>query len=123
VAYDERDLARALSRLRRCDTVLVDTPGRGPRAAEDLARVGRLVAALRPDEVHFVFPAGEASEGSRRLLEETRDWGVTHLLPTKLDENGDEAPVAMATRFGLPMRWAADGQAIPADLRILEIAA
>ncbi|MCC6650895.1 MAG: hypothetical protein IT348_07090, partial [Candidatus Eisenbacteria bacterium] len=33
VAWDSRDIERAMKRLKDCEVVLVDTPGRGPRAA------------------------------------------------------------------------------------------
>jgi len=43
---------------------------------------------------------------------------VTHLLPTKLDElPGDMSLFDLAASCGLPVRWAADGQDVPANLR------
>jgi flagellar biosynthesis protein FlhF len=43
---------------------------------------------------------------------------VTHGLLTKLDEVPVDPRVALTvSALGLPMRWIADGQEVPADLR------
>jgi flagellar biosynthesis protein FlhF len=43
--------------------------------------------------------------------------GVTHGLMTKLDEVPVDPRVALTVAaLGLPMRWIADGQEVPADL-------
>ena len=45
--------------------------------------------------------------------------GVTHLLPTKIDEYPDERGLfEIARQFALPMRWLADGQEVPRDLQV-----
>ena len=128
VVYDAADVAGAIARLSRCDVVVVDTPGRGPRTGDDDAPWRALLAALAPDEVHLVIPATmrpDLAEGLRDrldgLLAETAHEGaigaVTHALLTKLDEVPDEDGVPdLAARLGLPVRWVGDGQEIPADL-------
>ena len=128
VVYDAADVPGAIARLSRCDVVVVDTPGRGPRTGDDDAPWRALLAALAPDEVHLVIPATmrpDLAEGLRDrldgLLAETAHEGaigaVTHALLTKLDEVPDEDGVPdLAARLGLPVRWVGDGQEIPADL-------
>jgi flagellar biosynthesis protein FlhF len=128
VVYDAADVPGAIARLARCDVVVVDTPGRGPRTGDDDAPWRALLAALAPDEVHLVIPATmrpDLAEGLRDrldlLLAETAQEGaigaVTHALLTKLDEVPDEDGVPdLAARLGLPVRWVGDGQEIPADL-------
>jgi flagellar biosynthesis protein FlhF len=128
VVYDAADVPGAIARLARCDVVVVDTPGRGPRTGDDDAPWRALLAALSPDEVHLVIPATmrpDLAEGLRDrldvLLAETAQEGaigaVTHALLTKLDEVPDEDGVPdLAARLGLPVRWVGDGQEIPADL-------
>ena len=125
VVYDAADVAGALGRLSRCDVVIVDTPGRGPRTSDDDAPWRALLAALAPDEVHLVIPATmrtELAEGLRDRLDallvaESDPRGVTHALLTKLDEVPDDDGVAaLAAQLDLPVRWVAEGQDIPADL-------
>ena len=124
VAYEEGDIAAALRRLGTREVVLVDTAGRSPRRAADLATTRRQLACLQPDEIHLVLPAGLHPGHARRLLDEHRPLGVTHLLATKLDECPDDTTVfALAAEHGLPMRWAATGQEVPGDLSAAAAAA
>jgi flagellar biosynthesis GTPase FlhF len=115
--WEERHVAGALWRLRHCEVVLVDTPGRGARAASDLAEVQRQLLAVAPDEVHLVLPAGLTTVSLRRVLVTYLPLGVTHLLPSKLDDcPEDRALFEVARQYGLPMRWLAVGQQVPGDL-------
>lgn len=118
VAHEPGDLAGVLRRLRRCDVVLVDTAGRGPRAAADASATRAMLAALRPAEVHLSLPAGLQPAVARRVVGAHRGFGVTHLLATKLDEAPeDRTAFRIAEEDGLPMRWITVGQEVPADLR------
>jgi flagellar biosynthesis protein FlhF len=118
VVYETQELKRALRRLAGCEVVLVDTAGRGPAARGDVAATCVALRELAPHEVHLTLPAGLQTRLARRLVDDYREWGVTHLLPTKLDElPGDSSLFDLAASCGLPVRWAADGQEVPADLR------
>lgn len=119
VAYEARELAPAMLRMKDREVVLVDTPGRGPRAAADLRDAQALLSELRPDEVHLVMPAGLQRSLARAILTAHLPFGVTHLLVTKLDEFPDERTLfELAREFGLPMRWITDGQEVPRHLQL-----
>lgn len=119
VAYEAGELAPAMLRLKDREVVLVDTPGRGPRAASDLRAAQALLSELRPDEVHLVMPAGLQRSLARAILTAHLPFGVTHLLVTKLDEFPDERTLfELAREFGLPMRWVTDGQEVPRHLQL-----
>jgi flagellar biosynthesis protein FlhF len=119
VVWDAKEIARAVHRLRDCEVVLVDTPGRGPRAAGDLRETQARLLELAPDEVHLALPAGLQRSLAHRVVTAHLPLGVTHLLPTKLDEYPDERGVfELARQFALPMRWIADGQEVPRDLQV-----
>ena len=118
VVYETLELKRALRRLAGCEVVLVDTAGRGPAARGDAAATRVALRELAAHEVHLTLPAGLQPRLARRLVDEYREWGVTHLLPTKLDELPEDSSLFdLAASCGLPVRWAADGQEVPADLR------
>src|SRR5262249_29388753 len=83
---------------------------------EGLEATRALVAALAPDEVHLVAPAGLSPVRVRRLADEFAPFAPTHLLMTKLDEYPDErALFALATERGLATRFHTDGQEVPGD--------
>jgi flagellar biosynthesis protein FlhF len=127
IAYDAADVSAAMERLQGCDTIIVDTPGRSPRAdrrrGDDATRAMHwrtLFDFIAPDEVHLALPATvrpDIAVGVRDAFDADGDVPVTHLLLTKLDEVPGEAGVAdLAAALSLPARWVADGQEIPADL-------
>ena len=115
--WERSEISRAMHRLRDREVILVDTPGRGPRAASDLAEVQARLLEIATDEVHLVVPAGLQQAVMRRTFTAYLPLGVTHVLPTKLDDHPDERVVfEAASQFGLPMRWLTDGQEVPGDL-------
>jgi flagellar biosynthesis protein FlhF len=117
-ATTEAELAPAVARLDDCDVILVDTPGRSPKQADDLATLRRWLLHLAPDEVHLVIPAGIMPQLVRQIVAQYASFGVTHLLATKLDEcPADTRVFDIAAADGRPMRWCADGQEVPKDLQ------
>jgi len=120
IAYDRRDLVAALRRLHACDVVLIDTAGRGPRGSGDVQTTRRQLEVARAHEIHVVLPAGIHPARARRVLAEHQALGATHLLVSKLDEfPEDHGLYRLGHEFGLPSRWAADGQEVPGDLRLV----
>ncbi len=118
IVYETRQIAGALKRLRQCEVILIDTAGRGPRGHADAAETRAQLRELRPDEVHLALPSGLRESQARRVLEAHVPYGVTHLLASKHDEDpADTLAFDLATEYGVPMRWIADGQDVPADLR------
>jgi flagellar biosynthesis protein FlhF len=122
VVYDPSESAAALARLSTCDVIIIDTPGRSPASAELTERWRTLLDGMAPDEVHLVLPASlradlaiDVARGYRASREHR---GATHLLLSKLDEVPRETGVAdLAMSLEMPMRWVADGQDVPADLK------
>jgi flagellar biosynthesis GTPase FlhF len=116
--FTRDDVRPALKRMKGVEVILVDTPGRGPCGREDAVRIRECLWALRPDEVHFVLPAGLSTAAGLRAFGEARSFSPTHLLPTKLDEYPEDVAIlSLARRLGLATRWAANGQRVPGDLR------
>ncbi|MDQ6611035.1 MAG: hypothetical protein M3Y64_01270 [Gemmatimonadota bacterium] len=122
VVYDAREVGAAFARLSMCDVVIIDTPGRSPAAAELTERWRTLLDAFKPDETHLVVPAtlraDLAFDAARAYMPTRTHVGATHLLLTKLDEVPRETGVTdLALSLQLAVRWIADGQDVPADLK------
>jgi flagellar biosynthesis protein FlhF len=117
VVYDEREVVGALKRLDACEVVIVDTPGRGPRARDDAARWQGLLKPLAPDEVHLVVPATVRTDIAVALRAAYAAVAPTHVIISKADETPEDGGLAaLAAAVDLPARWLTDGQAIPDDL-------
>ncbi len=118
VVYEGSDLAPAMRRLGDRDVILVDTPGRGPRAQADAQQVKQWLSQLQPAETHLVLQSGLQRAVADRMIEAHRAHGITHLVATKLDEAPDDWTLFdAAAEARLPMRWVSDGQEVPKDLR------
>ncbi len=118
VAYDARDLTASLRRLDKCDVVLIDTPGRSPRAKEANTQWQSMLKSAAPDETHLVIPATMRPDLLHGAAQHYASCRLTHLLLTKTDEVSEDAMLADAcAALDLPMRWLCDGQAVPADVR------
>lgn len=117
VAYDADDARDALARLDGCDVVLVDTPGRSPRAGARDDEWQAALDALAPDEVHLVLPAGLRLDVARAARDAHVALAPTHLLLTKVDEVPDDSGIAdLAALIDRPTRWLADGIDVPVAL-------
>lgn len=117
VLSEPSEVPAALDRMARCDVILVDTPGRTPRATHSEMGWRETLLALRPDEVHLVLSAGLRDHVADAFLDHYRDLAPTHALLTKLDEIPGEVGCAqLADQLKLPCRWITDGQVVPDDV-------
>jgi flagellar biosynthesis protein FlhF len=116
IAYDSRDLEGALTRLSSCDVIIIDTPGRGPKAESAAWRT--MLRRLDPDETHFVIPATTRLDLLTALRTDFAALGATHAIVTKVDEVPLDSVVAeLSSQLAMPVRWITDGQDVPNDLR------
>jgi flagellar biosynthesis protein FlhF len=118
VAYDAADAMRAVESLDDCDVLLIDTPGRSPRAGAREEEWWPLLRAMRPDEIHLVMPAGLRPDIAQVAFNAHLAMKPTHLLLSKLDEVPDDTGIAdLAALLALPTRWLTDGLDVPGDLK------
>jgi flagellar biosynthesis protein FlhF len=118
VVYNRKEVSGALQRLRSCDAIIVDTPGRVPGAMGVSAPWEGLLREINAEEVHLVIPAGLRTDVAGYIKASFQGLGVTHVLPSKVDQLvGDVGLADLVEQVSLPTRWVADGQEVPGDLR------
>ena len=118
VAYDAADAVRALAQLADCDVVLIDTPGRSPKAGARDEEWWPMLRALQPDETHLVIPAGIRHDVAAIARQGHEAMRPTHLLLSRLDDVPSDIGAAdLAALLALPSRWLTDGLDVPADLK------
>ncbi|MCA9244667.1 MAG: AAA family ATPase [Phycisphaerales bacterium] len=110
-----RDLCRGLHDV---DTLLIDTPGVGPRDPGRLARLAAMLRAARVDETHLVIPVTWDARRQAAAAERFKGLGVTRVTFTGLDEAVGLGVVLNAIdRLQLEVSYLCDGQIVPNDLR------
>jgi len=107
----------ALSSLRHCDWILVDSAGRSPLNDAHLGALRDFAQALEPDECHLVL---SVSTRTPDLLLAAHRFGAARcdrLLFTKLDETEHYGAVLEVTSAsGLPLSYLTFGQRVPEDI-------
>jgi fused signal recognition particle receptor len=113
VAFDALQSAKA----RGIDVLIVDTAGRlhtQSHLMDELAKIARVVKRLDADAPHEVLLVLDASLGQnaiRQAEQFDRAIGVSGVVVTKLDGTAKGGiVVALARRFGLPIRFVGVGE-------------
>ncbi|MFO0943496.1 MAG: ATP-binding cassette domain-containing protein [Pirellulales bacterium] len=110
-------LAKALQRLREFDLVLIDTAGRSPQDASQLAALRQMLEIAQPDESHLVMAANCTQVYATQAIESFQSIGATQICLTKLDEGGGAghwlAPIFASQ---LPIQYLSHGASIDKDL-------
>jgi flagellar biosynthesis protein FlhF len=111
------DLAQELRRAPAGRLTLIDTFGVSPADAAGHARLGELLRAARPDEIHLVLSATTKTADALAAVRALEAAGITHLLFTRLDETTSLGSVlAVSVESGLPLSHFGTGREIPGDL-------
>ena len=113
------DLPRALTNLKKCEVILVDTPGRSPLSKGSLPDLQTQLAVLRPNETLLVLSANMALEELWLFAGLYQGVQPTGMVITKLDETGKPGKIlGMIDDTQPPLRYVTTGQAVPKSLAV-----
>lgn len=111
------EMRSALDELTGLDLVLIDTAGRSPRDAEQIAELADLLDAARPDETHLVLSLTAGRRTLAQAVERFKAVAPSAVIVTKLDEADGAGPVLGLCRDGrLPVSYVTTGQDVPDDI-------
>src|SRR5690554_820589 len=116
VVDDNNSLSSVLRSLRRCDLVLIDTPGLRHGAPELKQQMAQLASIAKIQNL-LVLPANSEAQMLQASRHAYSAAGLSGGILTKLDETASlgEA-VSCAIGSNLPIAYTTDGQEIPADI-------
>ncbi|MEX2176758.1 MAG: hypothetical protein WD872_20495 [Pirellulaceae bacterium] len=118
VVTTAHEMHAAAGRLADCDLILIDTAGRSPRDAQQLADLRALLAVAQPNEIHLVLSAVTAGGSLDAAAEAFVRVGASALVLTKLDEAaGVEWLPKFLERHRLPLSYTTHGQNVPDDIQ------
>jgi flagellar biosynthesis protein FlhF len=119
VAYSPPQLAALVTGNRRYDLILVDTPGRNQRVADQVTDLSHYVAAVPRRVVHLALAAGAKYEDMRQTAQVFGSVSLNGLLFTKLDETSTLGPAyTLACETGLPLSYLTTGVRVPEDIEV-----
>ncbi len=107
----------AISRMKDCDVVLVDTAGRSPNDEQQIAVLHDLLEAAQPTSVQLVVSATNSIAHVQATLNKFACLSPTGLVLTKLDEAiGFGAWLSILQQCTIPLSYVGYGQHVPNDL-------
>jgi flagellar biosynthesis protein FlhF len=116
VVDDNNSLSSVLRSLRRCDLVLIDTPGLRHGAPELKQQMAQLAGIAKIQSL-LVLPANSQAQMLQASRHAYSAAGLNGCILTKLDETASLGE-AMSCAIGsnLPIAYTTNGQDIPADI-------
>ncbi|MDR1450790.1 MAG: flagellar biosynthesis protein FlhF [Helicobacteraceae bacterium] len=116
---DPMDFGAALSSLRHCDIILIDTAGSSQHDREKIARIQQFLDAEKQTsiDVSLTLSATSKLEDLRDIYKNYSPLGIDTIIVTKLDETG-----ALGALFSFiyesqkPVSYLSIGQEVPDDL-------
>jgi flagellar biosynthesis protein FlhF len=107
----------ARQRMAQLAWLLIDTSGVGLKDNGRFARLGALLRAAQPDEVHLVLAASTTTSAQLRLAQAFAPLRVSRVVITRLDEAvGFGVILNVIDRLRLKLSYVATGQNVPQDL-------
>jgi flagellar biosynthesis protein FlhF len=111
------EMQSALDEFAGLDLVLIDTAGRSPRDADQIADLNALLAAARPDATHLVVSLAAGRKQLAQTIERFRVISPAAVIVTKLDEaDGAGAILGLCRDGGLPISYVTLGQDVPDEI-------
>ncbi|HRV90570.1 MAG TPA: 50S ribosome-binding GTPase [Anaerolineae bacterium] len=119
VAYTPQQLALLVEQNRsHQDLILIDTPGRSPRANKQIADLSDYLAAVPDKTVHLALSAGAKNEDMQQAVDTFSEMSLDGLIFTKIDETVSlGAAFSLACQTGLPINYITTGQCVPEDIK------
>ncbi|MCS6912306.1 MAG: flagellar biosynthesis protein FlhF [Myxococcales bacterium] len=119
VAGTSAALRSAVQANSSADLILVDTAGRGPRDAAQLASLRELLGGAEGIEVHLCLAATTRTREQQLALQSYRPLAPSRLCITKIDEAVQLGELlSLHETAQLPISYLGTGQRVPEDLEL-----
>lgn len=117
VVMSPDELRKAADRNRDKDLLLIDTTGRPSHNRYQLGELKAYLDVLETVDVWLVVNATTKNQDMRRIIDDYRMTGYSHMIITKIDETSSPGSIANAAYYGqLPVTYITNGQDVPDDI-------
>ncbi|MBR5336937.1 MAG: flagellar biosynthesis protein FlhF [Lachnospiraceae bacterium] len=122
VVYSAEDMASELSRLKKCDLILVDTAGYSHKNTDQQQEIKRIIDSVGEDynrEVFLVLSATTKYADLKSITDAYKTVSPYTIIFTKLDETGAYGNLLNVKMYsGAPVSYTTNGQNVPDDLEV-----
>ena len=117
VVYSPSEMQKSVFKYREKSLILIDTVGRSPKNAEQLADLQRFVDAAEPNEVHLVMSLTSSSKTMMEIADKFKPLRPNRLIFTKSDEaTGPGVMLNVLYKQQIPVSYLTTGQVVPNDI-------
>jgi len=119
VAYTPEEVRAGIARYSQADLILIDTPGRSPRNAEQLSELKAILDAVPEKQVHLALSASTRDDDLAHMVERFSVAALHSFIITKVDETDHlGAAVNLMHRTRMPVSYLTTGQRVPGDILV-----
>ncbi len=119
VAYTPEQLVSLIAQYNDRDLILVDTPGRSQRAANQVAALRDYLTVVPEKTVQLAITAGSKYEDMHQTVEAFSTMTLNGLIFTKIDETASlGAAYSVACEQNLSLSYLTTGQRVPEDIEV-----
>ncbi len=117
VIYSSEDLEQALSDLRYCDLIFIDTAGRSQKDYHQMEQLKELLPKGIVDEIHLVVAMNTCYEDMMESVNKFGELYLTSLIFTKQDESSKRGVLLnILKKTSYQTSYIAFGQDVPEDI-------
>lgn len=117
VVDSAEDLTRAMTELKACDIILMDTAGRNYQQKQYIDDLEALLADKNKIQINLVLSLTSKYEDMKKIIDNFQTIQMDQLLLTKQDETSSSGAILnLIYHYSIPVTYIANGQNVPDDI-------
>lgn len=118
VVITTKEMEEAISEMKDCDVVLIDTTGRSSKNKMQLSELRAYVDKAKPDTICAVISATTKNKDIKSIIDGYNDLNFDNIIVTKLDETTTYGSIYnIQRRANKPLKFVTTGQNVPDDIK------
>lgn len=117
VVYTAEDYKKAVTRLKACDFVFIDTAGRNYREQQYVEELKNVLPFDETMETYLVLSATAKESDMEAIIRQFHSIPIEQFIFTKVDETSTIGPmINMMLKYNKGIAYCTDGQEVPEDI-------
>ncbi|WP_422121932.1 flagellar biosynthesis protein FlhF [Planococcus sp. X10-3] len=117
VVDSAEDLTLAMTELKACDIILMDTAGRNYQQKQYIDDLEALLSDKNKIQINLVLSLTSKYEDMRKIIDNFQTIKMDQLLLTKQDETSSSGAILnLVYHYSIPVTYIANGQNVPDDI-------
>jgi flagellar biosynthesis protein FlhF len=120
VVFTMKEMETAMSSMKNCDVILIDTTGRSSKNAMQISELRAFVEKVNTDNIHLVISCTTKNKDITSIIEGYRVLNYNNVIITKLDETSSYGSLLnILDAAKKPLSFITTGQNVPDDIKMI----